>query len=146
MATARQILDKKGYEVYTISPDATVLEALKKMAEYNVGALPVVDEEGRIVGIFSERDYARKVVLQGKASKEVPVREIMSTKVLYVSPETSDWECMALLTDKRVRHLPVLEGEKLVGFLSIGDIVKSIMDDQRFHIEQLERYISGDRS
>ncbi len=142
MATVRQMLDKKGHEVYTIAPDATVLEALEKMAEYNVGALPVVDREGCIVGLFSERDYARKVILQGRSSKDLPVSEIMSSHVLYVTPETSDWQCMALMTDKRVRHLPVLEGDRLVGFISIGDVVKAIMDEQQFHIEQLEQYIS----
>jgi len=142
MATVRQMLDKKGHEVYTIAADATVLEALEKMAEYNVGALPVVDREGRIVGLFSERDYARKVVLQGRSSKGLPVSEIMSSHVLYVTPETSDWQCMALMTDKRVRHLPVLKGDRLVGFISIGDVVKAIMDEQQFHIEQLEQYIS----
>lgn len=146
MATVRQILDNKGHQVYTINPEATVFEALEKMAEHNVGALPVVDDDGRLVGIFSERDYARKVILQGKASKDVPVREIMSTKILYVDPQASSWECMALLTDKRIRHLPVLDGNKLIGFISIGDVVKSIMDEQRFHIEQLEQYISGSNS
>jgi len=142
MATVRQMLDKKGHEVYTIAPDATVLEALEKMAEYNVGALPVADREGRIVGLFSERDYARKVILQGRSSKDLPVSEIMSSHVLYVTPETSDWHCIALMTDKRVRHLPILKGDRLVGFISIGDVVKAIMDEQQFHIEQLEQYIS----
>ncbi len=141
MATVRQILEKKGREVYTISPDITVFEALEKMAAYNVGALPVVDAGGNIVGIFSERDYARKVILQGKASRDIPVSEIMSTNILYVTPETTDWQCMALMTDKRVRHLPVLEGDELAGFISIGDVVKSIMDEQQFQIEQLEQYI-----
>lgn len=143
MATVRQILDGKGHEVYTVRPEATVFEALEKMAEHNVGALPVVDASGRLVGIFSERDYARKVILRGKASKDVPVSEIMSTHVLYVTPETTDWQCMALMTDKRVRHLPVMEEGRLVGFVSIGDVVKSIMDEQRFQIEQLEQYIAS---
>ncbi len=143
MATVRQILDGKGHEVYTVRPEATVFEALEKMAEYNVGALPVVDASGRLVGIFSERDYARKVILRGKASKDVPVSEIMSTHVLYVTPETTDWQCMALMTDKRVRHLPVMEEGRLVGFVSIGDVVKSIMNEQRFQIEQLEQYIAS---
>lgn len=146
MATVRQMLDKKGHEVYTVAPDVTVFEALKKMAEHNVGALPVVDASGRIVGLFSERDYARKVILRGKASKDIPVSEIMSTHVLYVTPETTAWQCMALMTDKRVRHLPVLEDGRLVGFISIGDVVKSIMDEQKFHIEQLERYIQSGMS
>jgi len=146
MATVRQMLDKKGHEVYTVAPDVTVFEALEKMAEYNVGALPVVDASGRIVGLFSERDYARKVILQGKASKDIPVSEIMSTHVLYVTPGTTAWQCMALMTDKRVRHLPVLEEGRLVGFVSIGDVVKSIMDEQKFHIEQLERYIQSGMS
>jgi CBS domain-containing protein len=146
MATVKQILNQKGREVYSVAPEATVLEALQKLAEYNVGALPVVDDSGNIVGLFSERDYARKVVLQGKASKDVPVSEVMSSHVLYVTPETSDWQCMALMTDKRVRHLPVLEDGELVGFISIGDVVKAIMEDQKFHIEQLERYISSGMS
>ena len=146
MATVKQILNQKGREVYTVAPEATVFEALQKLAEYNVGALPVVDGSGNIVGLFSERDYARKVVLHGKASKDVPVSEVMSSHVLYVTPDASDWQCMALMTDKRVRHLPVLEGDALVGFISIGDVVKAIMEDQQFHIEQLERYISSGMS
>jgi len=146
MAKVKQILNQKGREVYTVAPEATVFEALQKLAEYNVGALPVVDGSGNIVGLFSERDYARKVVLHGKASKDVPVSEVMSSHVLYVTPDASDWQCMALMTDKRVRHLPVLEGDALVGFISIGDVVKAIMEDQQFHIEQLERYISSGMS
>ena len=146
MATVRQMLDRKGHEVYTVAPDVSVFQALEKMAEHNVGALPVVDSSGSIVGIFSERDYARKVILKGKASKDIPVSEIMSTEVLYVTPETTDWQCMALMTDKRVRHLPVLEDGRLLGFISIGDVVRSIMDEQKFHIEQLEQYIQRGRS
>src|SRR5262249_25689876 len=123
-------------------PDASVFEALKVMAEKNVGALLVIEGE-RLVGVFSERDYARKVILHGKASKEIPVREIMTAHVLYVRPHQTIEECMALMTDKRVRHLPVLDGEQLIGVISIGDVVKAIIAEQGFIIEQLQNYITG---
>jgi CBS domain-containing protein len=142
MKTVTLLLRAKGSEVLTVSPDAPVFAALGLMAERNVGALLVV-EGGRLVGIFSERDYARKVILKGKSSKETSVREVMSANVLYVRPQHTIEECMALMTEKRVRHLPVLEGERLVGVISIGDIVKEIIAEQEFMIEQLQNYISG---
>jgi len=142
MKTVAQLLRAKGHDVLSISPEAFVFEALKVMAEKNVGALLVVEGE-RLVGVFSERDYARKVILKGKASKEIPVREIMTSHVLYVRPEQTIEECMALMTDKRVRHLPVLEEERLVGVISIGDVVKAIIAEQDFMIEQLQNYITG---
>jgi CBS domain-containing protein len=142
MKTVAQILRTKGHEVLTVSPEMSVFEALGLMAEKNVGALLVV-EGGRLTGIFSERDYARKVILKGKASRETPVREIMTSHVLYVRPEQAVDDCMALMTDKRVRHLPVLEEERLVGVISIGDVVKAIIAEQEFIIEQLQNYITG---
>jgi CBS domain-containing protein len=142
MKTVTHLLRTKGSEVHTISPDAAVFEALSVMAERNVGAVLVVEGE-RLIGILSERDYARKVILKGKASKEIPVREIMTSHVLYVRPHQTIDDCMALMTDKRVRHLPVLDGERLVGVISIGDVVKAIIAEQEFMIEQLQNYISG---
>jgi len=143
MKTVMQLLRGKGHAVLSVSPETSVFEALRVMAEKNIGALLVVEGEG-LVGIFSERDYARKVVLKGKASKETPVREIMTSPVLYVRPEQTIEECMALMTDKHVRHLPVLQDEtRLVGVISIGDVVKTIIAEQEFMIEQLQNYITG---
>lgn len=142
MATVRQILDAKGHDVATIGPDATVYNAIKKLADENIGSLVVMDDE-KIVGIVTERDYARNVILKGKASPTTLVRDIMSTRVVSVGLEQSVEECMAVMTDKAIRHLPVLESERLVGMVSIGDLVKSIIGDQKFIIEQLEHYISG---
>lgn len=142
MKTVTQLLRGKGHEILSVSPETTVFEALKVMAEKNVGALLAVEGD-RLVGIFSERDYARKVILKGKSSKDTPVREVMSCDVLYVRPEQTVEECMALMTDKRVRHLPVLEEGRLVGLISIGDVVKAIIDEQEFLIEQLQNYITG---
>jgi len=142
MKTVTQLLRAKGHEILSVSPEVPVFEALQMMADKNVGALLVVDG-GRLVGIFSERDYARKVILKGKTSKETPVREIMSSHVLYVRPQQTIEECMALMTDKRVRHLPVFDDEKLVGVISIGDVVKAIIAEQEFVIEQLQNYITG---
>src|SRR5213083_3650213 len=141
MKTVAQLLRTKGQQVLSVAPDIPVFEALEVMAEKNVGALLVVEGE-RLVGIFSERDYARKVILKGKSSKETPVREIMSSHVLYVRPEQTLEDCMALMTDKRVRHLPVLEEGKVVGVISIGDVVKALIDEQQFIIEQLQNYIT----
>ena len=139
-----QILKVKGHDVLTVQPETTVYDALKLMADKNVGALMVLEADD-VVGIFSERDYARKVILEGKSSKDLPVKDIMSSHVLYVRPEQSVEDCMALMTDKRIRHLPVLEDKKLVGVISIGDVVKSIISEQEFMIHQLENYITGDR-
>ena len=140
MKTVKEILEAKAHRLLSIAPRATVLDALKTMAEYEVGALVVLDGD-RLVGIFSERDYARKVILQGKASKDTSVEEIMTHKVVCVRPEQSVEECMALMTDKRVRHLPVLQDKKVMGVISIGDVVKEVISEQRFMIEQLENYI-----
>lgn len=140
-----QLLEKKGREVWSISPNDTVYQALEFLASKDVGALIVLDR-GKVAGIFSERDYARRVVLQGKKSTDTPVREVMSTDVLYVSPSFSVEECMAVMTENHIRHLPVLDGDQLVGVISIGDLVKSVISTQSFMIEQLENYISGKRS
>ncbi len=142
MSTVRQLLRGKPAEVWTIGPKATVYEALELMDEKDIGALLVLDRD-RLEGIFSERDYARKVVLQGKSSRETTVGELMTQAVHYVTPEQSVEECLALMTDKRIRHLPVLENGKLVGLLSIGDAVKCIIDDQQLTIRHLENYITG---
>lgn len=142
MITVRDILQGKGRDVLTIAPEATVYEALKIMADKNVGALVVLDG-GSVAGIMSERDYARKVILHGKSSREIQVGEIMTSKVYYVSPTQDIHECMEEMTDKHVRHLPVLEGERLVGIVSIGDVVKAIIADQESTIKLLESYITG---
>ena len=142
MKTVKQVLGGKGAAVHSIGPEAPVFEALQRMAAEDVGALVVIDH-GELVGILSERDYARKVILLGKASKEIPVRDIMSSRVVCVSPERPMEACMALMTENRVRHLPVLEHDRLVGVISIGDVVKAIIEDQQFAIEQLEHYIKG---
>ena len=142
MKKVRDILEVKGRDVWSIGPEASVFDALKFMAEKDVGALVVLDE-GKLVGVVSERDYARKIVLLGRASPTTQVKEIMTTDVVCVDPEQNVDECMALVTEKRVRHLPVLENGKLIGLISIGDLVKSIITEQQFIIEQLERYITG---
>lgn len=142
MMTVKEILDGKGRQVWTIAPGAKVLDALKVMADKQVGAL-VVLENDRVVGVLSERDYARKVVLEGKASKDTPVKDIMTSPVYGVRPETTAEECMGLMTGKHIRHLPVCEGERLVGVVSIGDVVKSIMTEQKVTIENLQNYIMG---
>ncbi|HEY7656145.1 MAG TPA: CBS domain-containing protein [Burkholderiales bacterium] len=140
MKTLKQLLDAKGREVYTISPEASVLDALRLMAEKSVGAL-IVTEAGKIAGVISERDYARKVILHGKSSHELRVRDIMTSKVITVGPRQTVEECMALMTEKRIRHLPVTEGERLIGVLSIGDLVKEVIAEQQQTIQQLESYI-----
>jgi CBS domain-containing protein len=142
MQFVSQLLDAKGHGVWWVTPDTTVYDALVLMAEKNCGAL-VVLEAGKLAGIFSERDYARKIILKGKASKDTAVEEIMSTEVFFVHPEQSIEECMALMTHKRIRHLPVLEDGKLVGIISIGDVVKAVISEQEFTIKQLESYITG---
>jgi CBS domain-containing protein len=139
MTTIRQILERKP-DVYAVDPDATVLDALKLLDERNVGALIVI-EEGRLVGIFSERDYARRMILHGRSSEETAVREVMTTEVFTIRPDTTAGECMAHMTDRHIRHLPVLEAGRVVGVISIGDIVRAVMEDMRFTIRQLESYI-----
>ena len=142
MKTVTMILHAKGREVWQVTPDASVFDALRLMAEKNVGALPVLEAD-KLVGMFSERDYARKVILKGKSSKNTPVGEIMSTKVIHVDPDQSIEECMELMTHKRVRHLPVLDGKQMVGVISIGDVVKTIISDRETLIKDLEDYITG---
>jgi CBS domain-containing protein len=143
MSTVAQILKSKpDRAVHSVSPETTVFDALKQMAERNIGAL-VVLEGSRVAGLVTERDYARKVVLMSKSSKETPVREIMTSQVMYVSPERSSEECMALMTEGRFRHLPVMEGGRLVGVVSIGDLVKDVISEQKFLIEQLQHYVAG---
>ena len=142
MKTVAEVLSGKDPELHTIGPDASVLDALRAMAEHGVGALPVVDD-GRLVGLISEREYAREVILLDRSSRTTPVRDIMMKRVPCVEPGRTVEECMALMTDKRVRHLPVLVGEELVGLVSIGDLVKAIIDEQQFIIEQLELYIAS---
>jgi CBS domain-containing protein len=140
MKTVKQLLQGKSRGLCTIGPDARVFEALKVMAEKDIGALLVVEHE-RLIGILSERDYTRKVILHGKSSHDTPVREIMTERVIRVQPRNTVEECMALMTDKRVRHLPVMENGKLIGVLSIGDLVKETISEQQFVIQQLESYI-----
>ena len=142
MTSIRQLLEKKGRDVWSTSAEASVYDALLLMAEKNIGALLVL-QDGEIVGIVSERDYARKVALQGKASMETPVREIMTGDVVTVDPGLAVREALSLMTEKHIRHLPVIESGNIVGLISIGDLVKSIIADQELMIEQLERYISG---
>jgi CBS domain-containing protein len=142
MQTVRDILKTKGTDVWCVEPDATVFDALQRMAEKEVGAL-VVMQGAQIVGLISERDYARKIVLHGRASPTTLVQEIMTSPVVYIHLDQPIEECMSLMTEKRTRHLPVIEDGKLVGLISIGDIVKSIIADQQFIIEQLVRYVSG---
>lgn len=145
MVTVRQILKNKGSQVWSVEPTAMVYSALQLMADKEIGALLVL-AGGKLVGIFSERDYARKVILHGKTSAETQVSEVMSPDVVTVGAEQSIAECMALMTEKRFRHLPVVEGGQILGVISIGDVVKAIISDQQFVIEQLESYISGRRS
>jgi CBS domain-containing protein len=142
MMTVKQILDEKGYKVWTVAPDAQVFDALKLMAEKGVGAL-VVTEKDEVVGVLSERDYARKIILLGRHSQNTPVRDIMTAQVYGVHLDTTAEECMALMTDKHIRHLPVCKDEKLAGIISIGDVVKAIISHQKVTIENLENYILG---
>ena len=142
MKRARHLLENKGTDIWSITPDASVLDAIKMMAEKGIGALLVM-EGASLTGIVSERDYARKVILQGRSSRETPVREIMTDKVFSASPDNSIDECLALMTNKRVRHLPVVDGGNVVGVLSIGDLVKAKIDEQQYHIEQLQNYITA---
>ena len=142
MKRVKDILELKGRTVWSIPPDASVYDAMKSMADKEVGALLVM-ESSRLVGIVSERDYARKVILQGRSSRTTQVQEIMTSRVAYAEPDQNVEECMAIMTEKRIRHLPVLEAGEVVGIISIGDLVKSIITEQKFIIEQLERYITS---
>ena len=143
MGTVRSILQAKGNKVFAVHPNDTVFSALEEMVEKNVGALVVLDEQEHFAGIFTERDYARKVILKGKASKETRIKEVMTEHPVSVTPDTTLEQCMSLMTTKYIRHLPVFEANNLVGLISIGDIVKYIIDEQKFIIENLEHYISG---
>jgi len=140
MKTIRLIMKQKRKEIWSINPEMKVFDALKIMAEKDIGALPVLDGK-KLVGIFSERDYARKVILKGKASKNTPVREIMSTHLITISPNQTNDQGLALMTEKHIRHLPVLDDKKFIGFISIGDLVKSIIDEQKQVIDKLEQHI-----
>lgn len=142
MAKVMQLLEAKGHDVWSIYPDASVYEAIEMMADKEIGALVVLEGDS-LVGVLSERDYARKVVLQGRSSKDTKIREIMTSRVAFAKPEQSVEECMAMMTDKRVRHLPVMDGDRLLGLISIGDLVKAIIEEQQQTIQQLEQYISG---
>ena len=142
MQTVRELLGKKGGQVWSVSPGSTVYDALQLMAAKNIGAVLVRDGD-QLLGIVSERDYARQVILKGKSSRDTPVREIMTTRVVCVVPERTVEDCMALMTDKHIRHLPVLANGTLVGVLSIGDVVKAVISEKQFRIEQLENYITA---
>jgi CBS domain-containing protein len=140
MMSVRQLLDRKGGEVFSIAPDAVVLEAIRMMADRHVGALLVM-QGNTLSGIVSERDYARKVILMGRSSADTPVRDIMTAQVITVQPETTVEKCMQIMTERRVRHLPVTDGGRVVGMVSIGDLVKAVIAQQQQQIEQLENYI-----
>ena len=142
MRTVRQLLESKPAEVVSIGPDAPVIDAVRRMAERGIGALLVM-EGPRLAGILSERDYARKIVLQGRSSRETPVRDIMTAEVITVAPDDSSRHCMQLVTDRRIRHLPVLERGEVVGVLSIGDLVRAVIEEQQEELEHLQRYIAG---
>lgn len=142
MTTVRDILDRKGHQVWTIQPDESVYRALEIMSDHNVGALMVMDGD-RLIGVMSERDYARKIALAGRASRVTTVRDIMTSDVLCIAPHARIEECMALMTEKTVRHLPVVDGDRVDGIISIGDVVKATIMDQEFVIEQLSHVIAG---
>lgn len=142
MRTVRHLLESKAPEVFAIGPDAPVLDAIRLMAEKRIGAL-VVMEAGRLAGIVSERDYARKIVLQGRSSATTPVRDIMTANVIKVGLNDTTDRCMQLVTDRRIRHLPVVEGDSVIGVVSIGDLVKAVIEDQQVEIDQLQRYIAS---
>jgi CBS domain-containing protein len=142
MRTVRHLLEAKAPEVHSIEPGSPVLDAIKRMAEKHIGALLVL-EGGALVGIVSERDYARKVVLQGRSSKDTPVRDIMTAQVVTVGPTDTTDHCMAIVTERRVRHLPVVDGDVVLGVVSIGDLVKAVIEDQQLELEQLQRYIAS---
>jgi CBS domain-containing protein len=142
MHTVKQLLEKKGHEVFSVAPGDSVLHAIEVMADRHIGALLVM-EQGSLRGIISERDYARKVILKNRSSHDTPVGDIMTSPPITVTPEETVHQCMEIMTEKRIRHLPVLSGGRVAGMLSIGDLVKAVIQDQSEHIEQLERYIAG---
>ncbi len=142
MRTVRHLLEAKTPEVFSIGPAAPVIDAIRLMAEKRVGAVLVLDA-GRLVGILSERDYARKIVLQGRSSKDTPVRDIMTAEVISVGLHDSADRCMQIVTDSRIRHLPVLDGDAVLGVISIGDLVKAVIEDQQLELAQLQRYIAS---
>ena len=142
MRSVRQLLEAKAPEIFSIGPDAPVIDAIRLMAEKCIGAV-VVMEHGRLVGILSERDYARKIVLQGRSSADTPVRAIMTSEVISVGLGDTADHCMQLITDQRIRHLPVLQGDQVMGVVSIGDLVKAVIEDQQVEIDQLQSYIVG---
>ena len=142
MKTVKEILEAKGSEIWSVHPSDTVLDSLRLMADKGIGSLLVMDGE-KLMGIVTERDYARKVILEGKSSKDTSVSDVMTRKVLCVSPERTVDECMALMTDKRARHLPVVDHKRVVGVVSIGDLVKTLINEQQILIDQLQHYISG---
>jgi len=142
MRTVRQLLDAKSPAIHAIRPDAPVLDAIRLMADAHIGAVLVMDGP-QLVGILSERDYARKVVLQGRASADTPVRDIMTSRVIATHPADTSDRCMQAMTEHRIRHLPVVDGEDVVGVISIGDLVKAVIEDQQADLESLQRYIAG---
>lgn len=142
MTTIAQLLNTKGNQVWSVKPKATIFEALEIMSEKEIGALLVM-EDGKLTGIFSERDYARKVILKGKSSKETPVGELMTRKVFYIDPQKTTNDCMAMMTAKRIRHVPVIEDNQVMGIVTIGDVVNQIISEQEVTINHLENYITG---
>jgi len=141
MHTIGQLLESKGYDIWSIAPQAPAYEAMQIMSEKDVGALLVIDDEENLVGIFSERDYARKVILKGKSSKDISVGELMTDVVFSIDPQDTIQDCMALMTTKHIRHLPVIKNERLIGIVTIGDVVNHIISSQELTIQQLERYV-----
>tara|TARA_B100001013_G_scaffold338405_1_gene259344 strand:+ start:384 stop:818 length:435 start_codon:yes stop_codon:yes gene_type:complete len=142
MTTIAQLLNAKGKQIWSVEPKATIFEALEIMSEKGIGALLVM-EDGKLKGIFSERDYARKVILKGKSSKETPVGELMTKKVFYIDPQKTTNDCMAMMTAKRIRHVPVIEDNQVIGIVTIGDVVNQIISEQEVTINHLENYITG---
>lgn len=142
MRTVRQLLASKTPDIFSIGPDVAVIDAIRLMAEKRIGAVLVMDGN-RLAGILSERDYARKVVLEGRSSKDTPVREIMTADVVSVRPDDTADACMQIVTERRIRHLPVREGDEVVGVISIGDLVKAVIEDQQLELDQLQRYIAS---
>lgn len=142
MRTVRQLLESKPPEIHAVPPGAAVIDAIRLMAEQRIGAVLVMDG-ARLVGILSERDYARKVVLEGRSSKDTPVRDIMTAEVMRVGPDDTSERCMQLVTERRIRHLPVCDGDEVIGVVSIGDLVKAVIEDQRHELDQLQRYIAS---